>query len=110
VPDGPSKEQRVDIIGNSGLHKSPSELLEPEQFRHFLADLRAHYDYIFMESAALNQYSDAQELAPFADRVVAVFNAGSAIQGADKASLEYLKGLGDQFAGSILTGVDARNV
>jgi polysaccharide biosynthesis transport protein len=104
-----SDEASVDILGNTGLHKSPSELLEPAQFSAFLAGLREHYDFIFMESAALNQYSDARELAPFADKIIAVFNATSVIRAADKESLEYLRGLGDQFAGSVLTEVDARN-
>jgi hypothetical protein len=63
---GVAKKQKVDIIGNHGLQKSPSEVLEPAQFRQFLVDLREHYDYIFLESASLNEYSDAQELVSFA--------------------------------------------
>lgn len=101
-------DQYVDIVGNTGLHKSPAELLEPERFRKFLDDLRSQYDYIFMESAALNTYSDAQELLPFSDAVIAVFNANSSLVGADHESLRYLKGLGDKFAGAILTGVEDR--
>ncbi|MBK8192914.1 MAG: hypothetical protein IPK76_06820 [Lewinellaceae bacterium] len=110
TPLGSSRKQRVDIIGNHGLQKSPSEVLDPEQFRKFLNDLRAHYDYIFLESAALNDYSDAQELVPYVDKVVAVFNARSVIKTADKESIQYLQGLGDKFAGAILTEVDARNL
>ena len=59
-----SEPQLVDILGNTGLHQSPSELLEADAFKAFLTDLRQHYDIILMESAALNEYSDAQELAP----------------------------------------------
>lgn len=110
TPLGSSRKQRVDIIGNHGLQKSPSEVLDPEQFRKFLNDLRAHYDYIFLESAALNDYSDAQELVPYVDKVIAVFNARSVIKTADKESIQYLQGLGDKFAGAILTEVDARNL
>ncbi len=107
---GAAKKQKVDIIGNHGLQKSPSEVLEPAQFRQFITDLREHYDYIFLESASLNDYSDAQELVPFTDKVIAVFNARSVIKPADKDSLQYLQGIGDKFAGAVLTEVDARNL
>lgn len=104
------KEQRVDIIGNVGIHKSPSEILDPEKFRQFLAALSEHYDYIFMEAASLNQYSDAYELVPFADKVIAVFNAKSSIGHADTETLDNLRELREKFAGAILTEVDVRNM
>jgi len=107
---GDADEHRVDISGNTGLQKSPAELLPPEQFRQFLADLRVYYDFILLESAALNDYSDAHELAPFADQVIAVFNARSVIGPNDKESLEYLRSLNGQFAGALLTEVDPQNI
>ena len=104
-----SDTQLVDVIGNTGLPKSPAELLEPEQFRAFLDELHQHYDFVIMEAAALNQYSDAQELIPFADKVLAVFNANSVLKNADKASLQFLSSLDGKFAGAVLTEVDERN-
>jgi Mrp family chromosome partitioning ATPase/uncharacterized protein involved in exopolysaccharide biosynthesis len=105
-----ASENNIDIIGNTGLHRSPGELLDPAAFRAFLETLRQHYDFIFMESAALNTYSDAQELLPYAEAVIAVFNAGSTVKPGDQESLNYLKNLGDKFAGAVLTGVDERNM
>lgn len=105
-----SEVQLVDILGNTGLPKSPAELLEPAQFQAFLTDIHQHYDYVLMEAAALNQYSDAQELIPFADKVLAVFNANSVIKTADKTSLEFLRSLEGKFAGAVLTEVNERNV
>lgn len=108
--DDLKKEQRVDIIGNIGIHKSPSEILESKRFRQFLDTLSEHYDYIFMEAASLTQYSDAYELVPFADKVVAVFNAKSSIGHADAETLDNLRELKEKFAGAILTEVDVRNM
>lgn len=102
--------QPVDILGNTGLPKSPAELLAPEKFSAFLTALHKHYDYILMESAALNQYSDAQELVPFADKVLAVFNANSVLKNADQSSLEFLRSLDEKFAGAVLTEVDDKNM
>ncbi len=103
-----TESQLVDVLGNTGLHQSPSELLEAEAFSSFLADLQQHYDIILLEAAALNGYSDAQELEPFADRVIAVFNANSSLGNADNESVEYLRKLGGKFLGSVLTEVDAQ--
>jgi len=100
-----SETQLVDILGNTGLPNSPAELLEPKRFRAFLTDLRQHYDYVLMEAAALNQYSDAHELVPFADKVLAVFNANSVLKNADKESLQFLRSINSQFLGAVLTEV-----
>jgi Mrp family chromosome partitioning ATPase len=105
---GKTDPQLVDIIGNTGLYRSPGELLEPEQFRQFLHDLREHYDYIFIECASLNEFSDAHELLAYSDKVLAVFNAGSQIKSADRESLDFLRKMQGKFGGAILTGVDAQ--
>jgi len=63
-----------------------------------------------MEAASLTQYSDAYELVPFADKVIAVFNAKSSIGHADAETLDNLRDLREKFAGAILTEVDARNM
>jgi hypothetical protein len=85
-------------------------MLPPDQFKLFLDELGEHFDYIFLEAAALNQFSDEQELIPFADKVVAVFNANAVLNSRDKTSLDYLKGLGSKYGGSILAGVDSKNM
>jgi succinoglycan biosynthesis transport protein ExoP len=100
-----SDTQSVDILGNTGIPKSPAELLDPAQFRAFLAEIHQYYDYVLMEAAALNPYSDAQELVPFADKVLAVFNAHSVLKNNDKESIQLLRALSSQFLGAVLTEV-----
>jgi polysaccharide biosynthesis transport protein len=103
-----SEPQLVDVLGNTGLQQSPNELLEADVFQAFLHDLRQQYDIILMEAAALNDYADAQELAPFADKVIAVFNANTSLGNADKETIAYFHQLSEKFAGSVLTEVDAQ--
>jgi polysaccharide biosynthesis transport protein len=100
----------VMVVAHFGIHISPAEMLPPDQFKSFLDELGEHFDYIFLEAAALNQFSDAQELIPFADKVIAVFNANAVLNSRDKTSLDYLKGLGSKYGGSILAGVDSKNM
>lgn len=109
APGHVEQEHWVDILGNTGLDRSPTELMKPDQMRQFLQDLREHYDYIFLEAAPLNRHSDVQELAPYADRVIGVFHVSSSIKPTDKESLAYLRSLGDKYAGSLLTGTEPKH-
>jgi polysaccharide biosynthesis transport protein len=100
----------VEVIGNTGLYGSPDELLNANDFRNFLVELRESFDYIFMEAAAMNQYSDARELVHYADRVFCVFSADSKLAGVDQDQITYLKELEQKFSGAILTQVDLANM
>lgn len=100
----------VDIIGNMGGNKSPSEILAGKDFKNFIEELKKEYDYIFLEAPSLNKYSDARELVEFVDKVISVFSAKTEIKVADRASLGYLNSLGDKFMGGILNKVDVKNL
>ena len=100
----------VDIIGNRGTSHSPSEFFTGRDFQNFISDLKDSYDYIFMEGASLNKYSDTRELVKFADKIVSVFSAESEIKDVDKESIDYLLSLEDKFFGSILNKIDIKNM
>lgn len=100
----------VDIIGNRGTSHSPSEFFAGRDFQNFISDLKDNYDYIFMEGASLNKYSDTRELVRFADKVVAVFSAESEIKDVDKESIDYLLSQEEKFFGSILNKIDIKNM
>ncbi len=100
----------VDIIGNLGGYNSPSEIFAGKDVRKFIEELAKIYDYIFLESASLNKYSDAHELSGYVDKVITVFSAESEIKEPDRNSIEYLKGLGDKFMGGVLNRVNIKNL
>ncbi|MEZ4891958.1 MAG: AAA family ATPase [Saprospiraceae bacterium] len=100
----------VDVLGNTGLSQSPSELLDNESFKALLEDFKHQYDIILMEAAAINEYSDAQELEPYAEKVIAVFNANSTIGNVDQDALDHLRDLKDKFAGAVLTEVNPQKI
>ena len=105
-----SNLDNVDIIGNRGTSHSPSEFFAGRDFQNFINDLKDNYDYIFMEGASLNKYSDTRELVKFADKVVAVFSAESEIKDVDKESIDHLLSTEDKFLGSILNKIDIKNM
>ena len=100
----------VDIIGNKGGHNSPSELLSGVDFKRKMAHLGQNYDYIFLEAAALNKYSDARELVDFVEKVIPVFDATTALTSADDNGLQFLNSLGDQVLGGVLNKADMKNL
>ena len=100
----------VDILGNKGSYLSPSEVFAGKDFDHMIDRLADQYDYIFMEGAAMNNYSDSKELIDFVDKVIVVFSADSEIRQADKTDLNFLKSIGNKFMGAVLNKVNLKDL
>jgi polysaccharide biosynthesis transport protein len=75
-----------------------------------MVQLRSRYDYILMEGASLNDYSDSKELLTFADKVITVFSADSKIEQIDRESINFIRSLKDAFLGAILNKVNEKNI
>lgn len=107
----PTKYKNIFIVGNAGGgNDSPAEILSGRDFTNLIGVLVESFDYILLEGAALNDYSDTKELVQYADKVFAVFSADSAIKQLDKESISYLKSLGKKYAGSVLNRVDSKDM
>ncbi len=106
----PYENVAIDLIKNAGENPSLMDQVASKNFSDFLADVRPAYDYILLEGAALNDYSDTKELLEFTDRVIAVFNADTSIEQADKNSIEFLHSLNGQFMGSVLNKINQKQV
>lgn len=102
--------QGIDIIGNNGGENSPSEIFVGKDFNTMLDSLATQYDYILLEGASLNDFSDSRELVPFVDLVIPVFSAESAIKQEDRESLDYLKALNGKLKGGILNKILAKDL
>jgi polysaccharide biosynthesis transport protein len=100
----------VDIIGNKGGSNSPSELLSSVNFKKKIEDLGEIYDYIFLEAAAINKYSDALELEDFVEKVIPIFDATGKMTAKDEAGIAHLKSLNGKILGGILNKADLKNL
>jgi polysaccharide biosynthesis transport protein len=98
----------VPVIGNKGGLNSPSELMSGVDFRKKIYDLGKSYDYIFLESACLNSYSDARELVDYADKVIPVFDATTTLSTADQEGIKFFKNLGNSLLGCVLNKADLK--
>ena len=101
---------KIDIIGSVETADSPSEIFAGKDFEGFLKALEQQYDYVLLEGAAMNEYSDSQELLEYSEKVIAVFEAEDRLRRADKESIGVLQSFGDKFMGGILNQVNLRQL
>jgi Mrp family chromosome partitioning ATPase len=107
----PTKYKNIFIVGNAGGgNESPAEILSGRDFTNLIAVLVESFDYVLMEGAALNDYSDTKELVEYSDKVFAIFSADSTVKQLDKESIAYFKSLGKKFGGSILNRVNTKDM
>jgi polysaccharide biosynthesis transport protein len=100
----------VSIIGNKGGNNSPSELLSGINFRKKVYDLGKNYDYVFLEAACLNKYSDARELVDTVEKVIPIFDAKTSISQVDEDNISFLKTLGNRVLGCVLNKADLKTL
>ena len=74
-----------------------------------MKELREYYDFIFMEGAPLNTYTDSKELIRYADAIVAVFSAENVFTAADKESIKFIKENKTKLLGAVLNKVKEEN-
>jgi polysaccharide biosynthesis transport protein len=98
----------VSIIGNKGGNNSPSELLSGINFRKKVYDLGKNYDYVFLEAACLNKYSDARELVDTVEKVIPIFDAKTSVSQVDEDNISFLRTLGNRVLGCVLNKADLK--
>ena len=101
----------VSVLGCYGGNYSPSEVFPDTNFlSNLLSALDNQYDYLFLEGAAMNQYTDAKELSKHVQGVIGVFAADATIKQPDKETIDFLKELDDRFLGAVLNRVEPENI
>jgi Mrp family chromosome partitioning ATPase len=101
-----TRVENVDIIGCRGGDYTPSEILPKHHVLNYLQDLLEVYDFILFEGAPLNGFTDARELAKYAEGIVGIFAASSVIKATDKESIKFFKSVKDKFIGAVLNKVE----
>lgn len=94
---------QVHILQNRLPSGSPDEVLKEIDFSALVDTmfLLQEYDFIFLEGASMDEYSDAMELSKYADKAIIVFDAMAGFKLADKLLLKSL----DLFKGKVFGGI-----
>lgn len=102
--------KNIDIVPNKGGSQSPSEVLAGKNFKQVIDNYSKKYDFIFLEAASMNKFSDARELIPFVEKLIAVFSSESPIGSTDRDTFEYLRSMNGKLFGGVLNHVDLKNL
>lgn len=65
---------------SQSIQGHPADILASEEFAQQIAQAKADYDFVIIDSPALDKYVDALQLAPFADATLYVAKAGSTLK------------------------------
>lgn len=96
----------VDIIFAGPMAPNPSELLEEEAFRELLAEARAHYDYIIIDTPPVGSVIDAAIIAKESDGAVLVIESERVSYKVAQKSMEQLEKTGCKILGVVLNKVN----
>ena len=97
----------VDVIGCNEGNYTPAEVLPKNNLLFNLHKVGQHYDFIFIEGAALDSHADSKELSKYADGIVIVYSAKNSLGEIDKESIQFLNnGTNNKFIGAILNNVE----
>jgi capsular exopolysaccharide synthesis family protein len=100
----------LDVLPSGPLPPNPSELLSLPTMVQLLADVRARYDVVIIDSSPLAPVSDALVLAPRVDGVVLVVRWGKTTTSAVGEAVESLRAVSSRLLGSVLTMIRGRGL
>jgi capsular exopolysaccharide synthesis family protein len=100
------EEAGLDYLPVKRQTANPTDLLSSQKMRQLIAQLRAHYDYVVIDSAPLLGVTDTKVASLLADKVLFVTqwektNKDTAVNG-----LAHLREVKASVAGAVLTQVD----
>ncbi len=94
------------VIPRGDVSKKASDLVHSEKFRLLLAELRPHFDYIFIDSPPIMSVADAGILGKYADGVLMIIQAGRTPKTVVSQANVLFKQAGVKMLGYVLTNVD----
>ena len=103
-----SRPVPLDLLPSGGRIADPPELLASGAASRLMADLRASYDRIVVDSPDLLRYTDAVTIAGLADSVLIVVRSGSTDRDELRHAVIRLERMGVGIAGVVLNDVDVR--
>lgn len=105
----PSGIDKLDIITSGDIPPNPPALLSSSKMEALLAELKATYDVVILDTPPINMVSDAVALAPHIDGVLFVVRANLSERGAVAYAVEQLEYANIKILGFVLNGVNLDN-
>jgi succinoglycan biosynthesis transport protein ExoP len=90
------------VLGNHGNDVTLLEISNEKYIQNKLNELKRVYDVIIIETPAIESLNKSKEWLLFANKFIAVFEAGQNIVDSKKQMVKYLQNAGDKFGGWVL--------
>jgi len=96
----------IEVIGCKGGDYTPSEILPRNHLLNYLPQLKGYYDFVLLEGAPLNDYTDSKELVHYVEGVIAIFSSRVSLKQNDKESIQFLQSMNGKLLGAVLNNVN----
>lgn len=96
----------IEVIGCKGGDYTPSEILPRNHLLNYLPQLKGYYDFVLLEGAPLNDYTDSKELVHYVEGVIAIFSSRASLKQNDKESIQFLQSMNGKLLGAVLNNVN----
>lgn len=106
LPDNArSVTQRIDVAGTGVSSMTPSEIMPDYAWRSLFDRWKREYDYILVETRSMSTSDDINELIPYCDKLIALFDSHSVVTKAELSKLSMLQNHGAKFGGIVLNRI-----
>ncbi|WP_204140056.1 GumC family protein [Halomicronema sp. CCY15110] len=100
-----SPAENLDVLTAGVIPPNPTALLDSQRLADFLQDVAADYDFVVLDTPAINIAADVQILGRLASGVLLVTRPGVVDLGSALAAKERLAQFGSQVLGQVINGV-----
>ncbi|MCS6989898.1 MAG: polysaccharide biosynthesis tyrosine autokinase [Chloroherpetonaceae bacterium] len=101
--------RNLDIITSGTIPPNPSELIGSQRMKEFLAEMRARYDIVLIDTPPIIAVTDAQVVATLVDGMLLVVSSGITQTELAKRSKELILKVGGKVVGMVLNNFDIYN-
>ncbi|HOY08819.1 MAG TPA: CpsD/CapB family tyrosine-protein kinase [Candidatus Omnitrophota bacterium] len=98
--------ENLNFIASGPVPENPAELLDSQEMKNFLGDLKRQFDYIIIDTPPIIAVTDSGILGAQVDGVIMVIQAGRTQRGIIKRASELLHQCHAKVLGHVLTNIE----
>jgi protein-tyrosine kinase len=102
------KEKNLHILTSGTIPPNPSELLNSNAMRNFIAKVKEEYDMVLLDSPPVGSVTDASIISTYVDGTILVVKSGKVEVDAVKKARETLERVNANIIGVVLNNLDKK--
>ena len=102
------KEKNLDVIPSGEKFMAVGDLFEEENFLHFLKEMKSNYDYVILDSPAVENHVETTIIGSKCDGIVFVIQHNKVKRTKAAEAVEMLKNNNGNIVGAVLNNIPPR--